>query len=332
MVLSFAPLPRESRRVTGQTPAASPHPPERTMNSLSTTLRLRPQTPWISALAGCGLAVGLLAFGAWCWAADEAPAAEDKNILVESVKFERPVDFRDDVLPIMKAKCLACHTGAGAEGGVVLDNGTAMVDFGIVIPRQVEKSSLMTSAAHQKKPFMPPAKNKKNATNMTPRELGVLKLWIEQGAKDSLREGVLAQASAVGPFVAADLEERRGGSPATKVVYELLSADRAIAEVVDFYIGAKLKEAAVTPAPQADDATLIRRLTLDLCGRIPTLAETQAYVESKESDKREKLVDHLMASPGFLRQQETARIPYQGARGQPALGPDLPRAGRRRRV
>ena len=51
---------------------------------------------------------------------------------------------------------------------------------------------------------------------------------------------------------------------------DLLPPDRPIPEVIDHYVDAKLKAAGVTPAAQADDATLVRRLTLDLVGRIPT--------------------------------------------------------------
>ena len=64
--------------------------------------------------------------------------------------------------------------------------------------------------------------------------------------------------------------------------------------------------AGVRPAPEADDATLVRRLTLDLVGRIPTEAEVRAYVESTDPDKRARLVDRLMATPGFVRHQAEA--------------------------
>ena len=84
---------------------------------------------------------------------------------------------------------------------------------------------------------------------------------------------------------------------------DLLPPDRPTPEVVDHYVDAKLKTVGVTPAPQADDYTLVRRLTLDLNGRIPTPAETRAYVESTDPHKREKLVDRLMASPALVRHQ-----------------------------
>jgi hypothetical protein len=86
---------------------------------------------------------------------------------------------------------------------------------------------------------------------------------------------------------------------------ELLPAAKAIPEVVDHYVDAKLKQAGVTPAGLADDANLVRRLTLDLVGRIPTVGESRAYVESAEPTKRAKLVERLLASPGFARHQAT---------------------------
>ncbi len=84
---------------------------------------------------------------------------------------------------------------------------------------------------------------------------------------------------------------------------DLLPADRPIEDAVDHYIGLALKKAAVTPAAPADDATVVRRLTLDLAGRIPTAAEARAYIQSTDRDKRTSLVDRLMASPSFVRHQ-----------------------------
>ena len=84
---------------------------------------------------------------------------------------------------------------------------------------------------------------------------------------------------------------------------ELLPPAKPLEQVVDHYVDALLKEQNVKPAARADDATLLRRLTLDLIGRIPTAAELKAYLESHAPDKRIKLVDRLMAAPGFVRHQ-----------------------------
>lgn len=84
---------------------------------------------------------------------------------------------------------------------------------------------------------------------------------------------------------------------------DLLPADRPIPQVIDLSIRAAIQRDGIIPADQADDATLIRRLTLDLVGRIPTVAEADAYVASHDPEKRAKLVDRLLTAPGFARFQ-----------------------------
>ncbi|MGO9917758.1 MAG: DUF1549 domain-containing protein [Isosphaeraceae bacterium] len=84
---------------------------------------------------------------------------------------------------------------------------------------------------------------------------------------------------------------------------ELLPSDRRVEEVVDHYIDQALKTADVRPVPVADDATLVRRLTLELAGRIPTAAEARAYIDSSDRGKRGRLVERLMASQSFVRHQ-----------------------------
>ncbi len=94
-----------------------------------------------------------------------------------------------------------------------------------------------------------------------------------------------------------------GLNGATAFAADLLPESKPIPDVIDHYIQAAITEAGITPAGQADDATLIRRLTLDLVGRIPTMAEVDAYVKSTDANKRVQLVDRLLASPGFARHQ-----------------------------
>jgi hypothetical protein len=91
------------------------------------------------------------------------------------------------------------------------------------------------------------------------------------------------------------------GSTAVLAQDKLLPADTTIDQAVDHYLGAKLTAAKITPAPPADDAALLRRLTLDLNGRVPTLAEVDDYLKSNDPDKKTKLVDRLLASPAFSR-------------------------------
>ena len=80
---------------------------------------------------------------------------------------------------------------------------------------------------------------------------------------------------------------------------DLLPEQTPIERVIDQCIQQKLDAKGLHPAPLADDNTIIRRMTLDLAGRIPTLAETQSFVTCTESDKRTRLVDRLISSPDF---------------------------------
>jgi len=82
---------------------------------------------------------------------------------------------------------------------------------------------------------------------------------------------------------------------------ELLPADRPMPDVIDHHVDLQLQKAKVIPAPQADDATFVRRLYLDLAGRIPTPSEAREYIDSTDPKKRDKLVAELVASPEFIR-------------------------------
>ena len=86
---------------------------------------------------------------------------------------------------------------------------------------------------------------------------------------------------------------------------DLLPADRPLEQVVDHYVDVLVKQENINIAPPADDATFIRRVSLDLVGRIPTMGETKAYVASTDSQKKVQLVERLLASPAFVRHQAT---------------------------
>ena len=68
---------------------------------------------------------------------------------------------------------------------------------------------------------------------------------------------------------------------------------------IDRLCAEKWKKLGLLPSPLADDATIIRRTTVDLCGRLPTPDEVRAYLTNSSPDKREKLVDRLLASPDY---------------------------------
>lgn len=111
------------------------------------------------------------------------------------------------------------------------------------------------------------------------------------------------------------------GSTSVFAQDKLLPADRSIEQAVDHYIDAKLRAEGITPAPPADDAAILRRLALDLNGRVPTLTEVNDYLASSDPDRKAKLVDRLLASPAFGRHSaQTFYAFMQYTEGRPRRG------------
>ena len=69
--------------------------------------------------------------------------------------------------------------------------------------------------------------------------------------------------------------------------------------VVDVHVYNKLRSLAIPASPDCDDATFLRRVTLDLTGRLPTLAEVQQFAADTAADKRARLVDRLLDSDDY---------------------------------
>jgi hypothetical protein len=79
------------------------------------------------------------------------------------------------------------------------------------------------------------------------------------------------------------------------------SASDEVSALIDQQLEAHWKEKGITPAPVAEDRVFVRRLYLDLAGRIPTLTELQAFLQDARPDKRTLLVDQLLASADYAR-------------------------------
>ncbi|MDX1945013.1 MAG: c-type cytochrome domain-containing protein [Pirellulaceae bacterium] len=96
-----------------------------------------------------------------------------------------PVDFEREVLPILRASCLACHNSRHNEANLSLESPAAILQGGdqgpAVIAGKPAESLLLKVAAHQEESFMPPAENQVGAKPLTPPQLGLIRLWIEQG-------------------------------------------------------------------------------------------------------------------------------------------------------
>jgi WD40 repeat protein len=137
------------------------------------------------ALAGlafcCALAVS----------ARSAEPAPGPGIPIATVARTTPVDFESEILPIFRDNCLACHNRTRAKAELVLETPADVLKGSengpVVVPGDGAKSTLLQVAAHQAKPLMPPKDNKVSAADLSGAQLGLLRLWIEQGAKGEVR-------------------------------------------------------------------------------------------------------------------------------------------------
>ncbi len=73
----------------------------------------------------------------------------------------------------------------------------------------------------------------------------------------------------------------------------------ATSNFVDELVFQNLKEIGVPPSPVSDDATFLRRVTLDIAGRLPTIEEAAAFAADTNADKRDRVIDALLDSPDY---------------------------------
>ena len=170
------------------------------------------------------------------------------------------VDFTRDVLPILSENCFACHgpDEAARKAELRLDTRDGLFGEGrsgelAVVPGKPGESELVgriTAGAGRRQ--MPPAKFGKT---LKPAEVETLRRWVEDGA-----------------------EYRTHWAFAPPTRPPVPKAGDWGANPIDQFIRARLATAGMVPNPEADKASLIRRVTLDLTGLPPTPAEVDAFL------------------------------------------------------
>ncbi len=122
--------------------------------------------------------------------------AANAALPVSDIKREAPVDFAREVFPVLKRNCLACHNATKAKAGLNLETPELILQGGDTgkgaVAGRGADSLVLKFAAHMDEEVMPPPDNKVNAANLTADELGLLKLWIDQGLKGSAPSSIPA--------------------------------------------------------------------------------------------------------------------------------------------
>jgi WD40 repeat protein len=119
--------------------------------------------------------------------ASSSVADELKPIAHEDPALGRPVEFERDVYPILEANCIACHNVTVAEGDLILENLEAILKGGStgpgVVAEKPDESLIYKLARRGDEPVMPPLPNDRQAKQLDPKQLGILRQWIVEGAK-----------------------------------------------------------------------------------------------------------------------------------------------------
>jgi hypothetical protein len=195
--------------------------------------------------------------------------------------------FEKDVRPIVKAHCTHCHgEEEKPEGGVDLRLRRFMDE--IVVVGQPEKSKLVEVIRSGEMP--------EKGKPLTEAQLAVIEKWIAQGAKTAEAEPL---ALAPGPIISDEDREYWAFQPIQKPATPKHVEAQKMRTPVDAFVLAKMNEKGLTIAPEADRRTLIRRVTLDLTGLLPTPEEVEAFVADKSPLAYEQLVERLLASKNY---------------------------------
>jgi hypothetical protein len=195
--------------------------------------------------------------------------------------------FEKDVRPIVKAHCTHCHgEEEKPEGGVDLRLRRFMDE--IVVAGQPEKSQLVEVIRSGEMP--------EKGKPLTEAQLNVIEKWIAQGAKTAKAEPL---ALAPGPIISDEDREYWAFQPIQKPEVPKNVETQKLRTPVDAFVLAKMNEKGLPMAPEADPRTLIRRVTLDLTGLLPTPEEVEAFVADKSPLAYEQLVERLLASKNY---------------------------------
>jgi hypothetical protein len=234
--------------------------------------------------------------------------------------------FATDVLPLLKEKCIVCHgeDPKGPRGGLDLRSREKALAGGesgepALVPGDMAKSLILKAVAREG-PKMPPKENDR----LTAEQVATLRRWVAAGAPwpdaaaiARLRDKLWSDLSVVGGvtvptsggltpewtnrrYEQADLWAYR---PVRHVSVPAPLRSRLRQNPIDGFIGEKLEAAGLTPAPEADKRTLIRRITFDLTGLPPAAEAIDAFLADGRPDAYERLVDRLLASPQYGEQQ-----------------------------
>ena len=203
--------------------------------------------------------------------------------LILSVSAGAEIEFNRDIRPILSNHCFQCHgpDSKTREGGLRLDvresavqendSGSIAIVAGNTAASEIIQRITSTDPSIQ----MPPVDGPKR---LNEKQVALITQWIEQGAEYQSHWAFLSPTRPDVPT----------------------AADRSwVINDIDAFVGAKVNEAGLKPAPEASKDTLIRRVAFDLTGLPPTLEEIDAFLADESPLAYERMVDHYLNTQAY---------------------------------
>jgi len=198
--------------------------------------------------------------------------------------------FETKIRPVLATHCFACHSAQAPklQGGLALDSQSGMRKGGnsgtVIESGQPDHSLLLRAIRYQDQSVkMPPGKP------LTAEIVADFETWIRGGAP--MPADAAPRASVSQRFWSL--------LPPQDVPIPRVQHANQPRNTIDHFILAKLEEKGLALSPQADKRTLIRRITYDLTGLPPTVAEIEAFLADQSPDAYANVVDRLLASPRY---------------------------------
>lgn len=188
------------------------------------------------------------------------------------------ISFNHEIRPILAGNCFDCHgpDKNSRKAGLRLDTFEGATADGVIVPGKPEASEILkrlTTTDHDDR--MPPPETKRMVTS---DQVAKLRQWIKEGAEYQKHWAFIPPVPEEPPSVKQSKWPRNE---------------------IDHFVLARLEEEGLSPSPEADRYTLIKRVYLDLIGLPPTPAEADAFAEDQSVKAYEKVVDRLLKSKHY---------------------------------
>ncbi len=224
--------------------------------------------------------------------ADE-PAKSNGEGARPAAEVSSKIDFGKDVQPIFAKHCYQCHGPEKEESGFRLDSrdrALAGGDYGPALVKGKAAASALVKriSGEGDEERMPPEGEGKP---LSEEQIAIIRAWVDQGAQwpdeASLTSGKRAGA------------DHWSFQPIRRPAIPSVQNPTWLRNPIDAYILSRLEKEGVAQSPEADQLTLLRRLSLDLVGLPPTPAEIEGFIRDESPQAYERVVDRLLASPHY---------------------------------